>query len=348
MKVVAKLEYEKLGQIGVGQGMNSTVHLARDPQLAGDIAVKEVPLSSFANPLGYFTEAQAMFAANHQNVVPVLYAGTTATDVCIAMPYYPRGSLASQIATAPPRLSDVLRYGQDVLAGLAQIHRVGHIHFDVKPSNVLLSDTGRALVADFGQSRAIGPGGAVTVPLLYRHCVPPEVFSGGAATILADVYQAGLLLYRLVNGDAEWQRQVPADVNELARRITKGRFPDRSRFLPHVSDRLRRVIRKALSVDPADRFQSATEFADALGRVPLPLDWQCSTGAGAAMSWRAERAPRPALIVELQPAGGNWNVAFFTDGTGKRRARDRATAWRSNLKGDEAYRHLRDLFRSLS
>jgi len=85
MKVAATLEYDKLTQIGVGQGMNSTVFLANDPQFGGEIVVKDVPLAKFGNTVSaYFVEAHAMFAANHANVVPVLYAGTTATDIVLA------------------------------------------------------------------------------------------------------------------------------------------------------------------------------------------------------------------------------------------------------------------------
>ena len=160
MKAIASLEYEKLRQIGAGQGMNSTVYLANDPQLGGEIVVKEVPLTTFVNPFqAYFQEANAMFAVDHPNVVPVHYAGTTATDVCIAMPHYPKGSLADLLAGGPLPVSQVLRFGQDVLAGLARIHAAQYIHFDIKPSNVLISNNNRGMVADFGQSRALGPGG---------------------------------------------------------------------------------------------------------------------------------------------------------------------------------------------
>jgi serine/threonine protein kinase len=348
VKVAAVLEYQKLRQIGIGQGMNSTVWLARDPQLAGEIIVKEVPRSKFGNSIAtYFAEAQAMFAATHQNVVPVFYAGTTVTDICIAMPYYQRGSLTDQIAASPLAVSEIIRVGQGVLAGLAHIHAAGYIHFDIKPSNVLISTTGTALVADFGQSRAISSGGAVTVPQLYRTCVPPEAFSG-AVTLLADVYQAGLLLWRAMNGESEWERQIPADPNDLPSKIVTGRFPNRQRFLPHIPARLRRVIRKSLSVDPRARYQSATEFADALGQVQLRLDWRCSTSASGDMTWRATRSMCPDLVVELLHQGGAWEVRVATESAGRRRARAKGTAWRSNLSHDQAFQHLRKVFKTLS
>lgn len=348
MKVAATLEYDRVRQIGVGQGMNSAVWLANDPQLGGEIVVKEVPLANFGTTAAaYFAEAQTMFAANHENVVPVLYAGTTPTDICIAMPHYPGGSLTDRIAGGPLPVSEVVRFGQDVLAGLAHIHVAGFVHFDIKPSNVLVSNTGRGLVADFGQSRAIGRGGTISTPRLYWTCVPPEAYAG-AVTQLADVFQAGLLLYRAVNGEADWTLQFHSSVADMTNQIKKGRFPSRKRFLPHVPDRLRRVIRKALNVDPKDRFQSATEFADELGRVAPAVDWRCTLGAAGAATWKADRGSQPALIVELVPAGvATVDVQLFTDGA-TRRAKDKGAAWRSGLTADDAARHLRDLFKNLS
>jgi serine/threonine protein kinase len=348
MRVVATLQYEKLQQIGIGQGMNSAVYKVLDPQLGGDIVVKEIPLSKFVNSVpGYFREAQAMFAANHQNVVPVFYAGTSATDVCIAMPFYPKGSLADQLANGPLPVSEIVRIGQDVLAGLAQIHMAGYVHLDVKPSNVLISETGRGLVADFGQSRAIGPMGTANVPDLYWSCLPPEAFSG-TVTLLADVFQTGLLLLRAVNGEDDWSRQLPADRSQIQDLVTRGAFPDREGFLPHVPNRLRSVIRRALTVDPAARFQSAIEFADALAQVNPPLDWRCCFDSDGATTWRAERSDRPALVVKLQPDGRRWSVLVFTERNGKLRTRGADTLCRSMLSGSAARRHVRRVLRNLS
>ena len=168
MKVAATLEYEKRQEIGVGEGMNSKVYLAHDPQLGGQIVVKEVPISTFGNTVDtYFAEAQAMFASTHPNVVPVHYAGTAGSSICIAMPHFSRGSWAKQLAVGPSPVSTVVRIGQDVLAGLAHIHIGGYVHFDVKPSNILLSSTGRGVLSDFGQSRTIGPNGTIKLPPLY-------------------------------------------------------------------------------------------------------------------------------------------------------------------------------------
>jgi serine/threonine protein kinase len=134
MQVFASVSYTKLKQIGIGQGMNSEVYLADDPQLGGKIAAKEIDKTRFANPNRYFDEAQTMFAVAHDNVVAVQYACQTPTLISLVMPYYRKGSLADRIENCPLQLSEVQRVAQGVLAGLAHIHLAGYIHFIVRIS----------------------------------------------------------------------------------------------------------------------------------------------------------------------------------------------------------------------
>jgi serine/threonine protein kinase len=348
MQVLASISYTKTSRIGVGQGMNSEVYLADDTQLGGRVAVKEIDKSRFANPTAYFDEAQAMFAVAHDNVVAVYYACQTATTISLVMPYYLKGSLTDRIQNCPLQLSEVQRVAQGVLAGLAHIHLAGYIHFDVKPSNVLFSNTDRPMVADFGQSRAISATGVVSVPSLYMDAQPPETISTGVATQLADIYHVGLLLYRALNGDAFFKSQLPTDFATLRTKIESGKLPDRKRFLPHIPSRLRTIVRKALNVSPADRFRSATEMADALSRVSLILDWSVNTLPSGGFLWRAIRPGQCDLIVELTERGGMWGVKTFTEKTGEpRRAKCKKENWRTGLSLRDAYAHLKDVFERL-
>jgi serine/threonine protein kinase len=348
MQVLASISYTKVSRIGVGQGMNSEVYLADDSQLGGQVAAKEIDKARFANPTAYFNEAQTMFAVAHENVVAVQYACQTATMISLVMPYYVRGSLTDRIRNCPLRLSEVQRVAQGVLAGLAHIHLAGYIHFDVKPSNVLFSNTDKPMVADFGQSRAISSTGVVTVPPLYMDAQPPETISTGVATQLADIYHTGLLVYRALNGDTFFKSQLPPDSATLRAKIASGKFPDRKRFLPHIPPRLRTIVRKAISVSPADRFQSATEMADALSRVDLMLDWLVSTLPSGGFHWRALRPGQCDLIVELTENGGTWDVQTFTETKGEpRRAKCKKENWRSGLSLKDASAHLKDVFETL-
>jgi eukaryotic-like serine/threonine-protein kinase len=102
MKVVGTLAYEKRTRIGAGQGQNSEVWRADEPQLGGQVAVKEIPQANLGNtPADFFTEAQAMFCAEHPNVVPLRYACITGTNISLVMPFFSQGSLLDKIRQAP-------------------------------------------------------------------------------------------------------------------------------------------------------------------------------------------------------------------------------------------------------
>jgi eukaryotic-like serine/threonine-protein kinase len=348
MKVLAEVEYEKLEQIGAGEGMNSLVYKARDPQLAGIVAVKEVEKANFRNNIAdYFAEAQAMYRTKHDNIVPVHYACATDTHICIAMPFFKEGSFAALIENGPAPLSLVLKVGGAVLTALAQVHLAQLLHLDVKPSNVLLSDRGVPMLSDFGQARRLSGSGVATVPRIYWLGIPPEAYDG-VVVVQSDIYQAGLLLYRAVNGDPHFQMQRILDTGRLKVAIKQGKFPRRDNFLPHVPQRLRTIIRKALRVDPSERYQSATEFADHLGKVACELDWSTTVHPTGCLEWRAQRQDQPALIVVAEANHGAWSVKTYTDGPkGARRAKGLSVFWRDLPNWKEASAHLSQVFENL-
>ncbi len=350
MDVIGTITYTKQRQIGVGEGMNSEVFIATDPQLSGEIVVKEVPKAKLGNdPAQFFQEAGAMFATEHDNVVAVRYACQTADMIGLAMRYFPRGSLAPRIAITPLPLREVVRIGIEVMQGMMHIHSVGYIHFDLKPSNVLFTDNDRPMVADFGQARKFDPGtGTVTVPRLYRSAIPPEVWATGVGTVLCDIYQAGLLLYRMANSSAIFKAQVPPDEDVLKAATIAGRFPDRKFFLPHVPPRMRTVIRKALQKLPANRYDNAMQLADALGRIQIPLDWTTTMAANGNITWRADRPGQPAFRVLLEQDATGWNTRVYTERPpAARRALGRGVYWRSGLQRQDALKLLDDVFRTL-
>ncbi len=350
MQVDATVRYEKLNEIGVGQGMNSKVYLATDAQFSGRIAVKEIPKATFGSTVSdYYREAERMFSAPHPNVVPVHYAGEAGSLICIAMPYFQHGSLASLIGNGPLRLREVIRVGQGVLSGLARVHNAGLLHLDVKPSNVLMDDSANPLLADFGQSRHFGMSGVVSVPSMYTRVMPPETLLTGTSGIHSDIYQAGLLLYRMCNGEPHYQAQVTKlSVTTTERAITKGKFPDRSDFQPHIPQHLRTIIRKALRVNPSERYPSVIDLADALARLPISRDWQMKISPSGLIEWSSLRPHYSDTIVRKVPtSGGKWNIEVFTEMTGKRRAKNRSSFWRKNLNDVEAAIHLENTFPAL-
>jgi serine/threonine protein kinase len=330
--------------------MNSEVFKAYDPQLGGEFAVKVIEKSRFGGDITrFFEEAQSMFANAHRNIVPIQYACEDSTHIMLAMPYYSRGSLAARISSGPITTTELIRVAVGVLNGASQIHLQGYIHFDLKPSNVLFNDTNDPLVSDFGQTRRLLPGGAVVVPQMYCRAMPPETLVSGVGSLLGDIYQLGLLLYRAVNGDALYEDQFTGiDWNSMNRLIVSGKLPDRNRFLPHVPRRIRSIIRKALKLNPAERYQSAEEFSKAIARVPAGLDWNTTIQLNGETSWYAVRRGKSDLEVQLTNTAKGWDIRVFTVNGASRRAIGGASFNRSGLRREAAMKYLNEVFAQLA
>jgi eukaryotic-like serine/threonine-protein kinase len=349
MRVVANIEYDRgqaIGGIGTGQGHNSRVFKCVDGQIGCDLVVKEIDKSTLASPAQFFDEAKAMNAAKHANVVPIRFACQTSTTICFAMDFYEGGSLADKLANNPLPLTEVLNYGSAILSGLGALHIGGHLHFDLKPSNVLFDRNGVPSISDFGQSRALVAGGKAPVPqLMYLPVLTPELISTGNGVIQTDVYQAGLTLYRAVNGNDFYDRQLPSQA-DLVSAVVNGRFPDRGKFLPHVPAGIRRVIRKALQIDPKDRYASAREMAKSLGRIALTWSWVTSLSPNGDIEWQGTRKGKADLFVSLRKNGNHWKCEIHKT-SGRTRKSAHSVLWSSSTTLKKALLHLEGVFKAL-
>jgi serine/threonine protein kinase len=283
----AEVEFEYLIEIGQ-DGQNSRTHVSQDYQLNAQIVIKEISKAKL-DAGRFFDEARALYATAHPNVVQIHYSCEDNDNVYVAMPYYQMKSLKDLMSQRFLTVREVVTLGCQVLAGLHHVHSKRLVHFDIKPDNILLSDRGEALVSDFGQARPLGPANLAEQDRRYLKIQPPEGFGGYQFPRTYDIYQVGLLLYRMCNGDIEFYRQFDAfgpvaAFDRIAFRVAvvNGQFPDRAKFLPHIPERLRALVRKCLEVDPAQRFSSALEVGNALALVEgETLDWQySSTPAG--------------------------------------------------------------------
>ena len=178
MIVSATIDFELLNRIGAAEGHNSEVYLAQDPQLEATIVVKKIPKTSFRSVTEYYAEAKRLYDARHPNVVAVKYACEDADSVYLAMSHYVRGSIGALLDRRRVTNREIVRYGLDVLNGLHHVHTRGMVHFDVKPSNVLLDQSDRAALSDFGMSRHLRSDGLATTEALYFSSLATGVPSG--------------------------------------------------------------------------------------------------------------------------------------------------------------------------
>ena len=269
----AELNFETISEIGQ-EGRNSQVFLAHDKQLDGEIVVKKISKTKLANAAEYYREAKILYASSHPNVVRVNYGCADNDNVYIAMPYYKNGSLKKLIDSRFLSIREVIRYSIQFLSGLNNIHSKGLLHFDIKPDNILISDSNEALLSDFGLSKAMDNLGFANPDGIYPKQIPPESFQNTQKTIHFDIYLAGLTIYRLLNGNNHYNSQFAFPTqNDYIQSILSGNFPNRNTYLPHVPLKLQRIVNKALSINIADRHQSVLELINELSGISESLDW---------------------------------------------------------------------------
>lgn len=277
----AELTFDIINEIGQ-DGQNSRTFVTRDHQLDAEIVTKQILKAKLNSPTEFFAESQALYASAHPNVVQVLYACFDNDHVYVAMPYYREGSVKNLMAARHLTVREIITLGAQTLAGLHNIHSKNLIHFDVKPDNILLSPRGEALVSDFGQAKQMNFSGVAAQDRLYGKMIPPEATVTDHFDRRFDIYQVGLTLYRMANGNDHFNAQFeaygpPENFDRAAFRfdVRNGKFPDRSTFLPHIPSTLRNVIKRCLEIDPANRYQSAIDVVNAMAGIDGEcLDWQ--------------------------------------------------------------------------
>lgn len=299
----AQVSFKKQQRIGEN-GENSEVYVVHDEHLDAELVIKQVKTDGF-NEERYLLEAQLLYKSVHPYVVQVLYACKDAQHIFIAMPYYRRGSLHQVVEAEGLTCRQLIRYSIQFLSGLNNIHSKGLLHFDIKPDNILISDTDEALLSDFGFSKNMDDDGFATPELSYRLHLPPEGSVTSDFNNSADIYQVGLTLYRLLVGLDSLQRQRDSFKlgAELARAQRTETYPDLKQLPLHVPKKLKNIIKKCLRYDPDSRYQSVMDLLNDLSSIEdLGLDWRFSTD-GSVRRWESISSDETGLLVEVADNG---------------------------------------------
>ena len=215
-------------------------------------------------------EARALgILSGHPHIVAVYEIGATdAGQPYIVMEYVERGSCADQ--PLPLRWADAVELTVKVASGLEASHRLGLLHRDVKPENVLLSAFGEPKLADFGIAR-LADRTATTNAFSPMHAAP-EVLAGMAASVRSDIYALASSLYTLLAGHAPFERLGEDSIYPLLARVQTQPPPS---LLGTVPEPVCRAVEKGLAKEPVDRPSSAEAFArllqDAQRELGIPV-----------------------------------------------------------------------------
>ncbi|WP_422122336.1 serine/threonine-protein kinase [Planococcus sp. X10-3] len=277
-----KIEIEKVRSIGL-EGKNSEVWLARDRQIEEMVVLKEISKVSLEKQYvdDYFLEAKILNAVSHPNIMPIRYASQDEKNIYIVMPHFYNGSIESQLNDRIISAREIIKYALEFLSGLLYIHIKGYVHLDIKPTNILIDNNGKAVITDFGLSKFLNEKFTITQPIGYIMHSSPQAFETSERSLLDDIYQSGLTLYRMSYGNEVFKKQfdllrqeTQGDNDLMAQRIRNGNFPDRNYSLPHLPNRLRKIIKKMLEVNPEQRYQSVLEVINELSKIDDRLDWE--------------------------------------------------------------------------
>jgi TolB-like protein len=265
--------YEIVAPIGAG-GMGE-VYRARDTRLGRIVAIKVLrgDLAADADRIERFErEARSASALNHPNIVTIHDVGAEGATSYIAMEWVDGSSLRDLVSSGKPQApAMVATIGAQIAEGLARAHAAGIVHRDLKPDNVMRTADGLVKILDFGLAKlapAISDAGAsqatqsadtkAGVLLGTVGYMSPEQAVGGTVDFRSDQFALGVILYELATGMRVFKRD--STPQTLTAIIEDDPEPVQNRN-PRVPQQLARIITRALSKKPADRYESTRDLA---------------------------------------------------------------------------------------
>ena len=275
--------YELRGLVGSG-GM-AEVYLAHDEVLDRDVALKLLKEQYAENEElveRFRREARSAASLSHPHIVPVFDWGECEDGrYYITMEYLLSGSLKDHIlqrGTLPPQT--VVEVALEIAAALRAAHKRGIIHRDIKPRNILITDSGHIKVTDFGIARAaeattVSDLGDILGSVKY---MSPEQAAGERVGAASDLYSLGVVLYEMLTGTVPFEVETPADV---AVEHSGGPPPHPREVNPEVPEGLDALVMRLLAAEPNDRYASAAQLIKDLGRVRDGLSPLVSLGEDA-------------------------------------------------------------------
>jgi serine/threonine-protein kinase len=300
----------------IGLGGMSEVWRADDEVLHRPVAVKALAGQLAADPQLRATiqrEARAAARLTHPHVTQVYDYGEATLDSGVVVPYLVMElvagqNLADRLSTGPLPWPEAVRVAGQVAGALAAAHRIGVVHRDIKPGNVMLTETG-AKVLDFGIAALAGPGHSGRTGELMMGTpayFAPERMTAGPANPASDVYALGALLYRTLTGRAPLPVQTWEDVLD----VQAHRPPVPPLRIPGLPADVAEATLACLAVDPAHR-PTAAQLATRFGAGPpadpptaiLPTVMPSAHHGSAAPSGPQGSAAPPGYAASASPPG---------------------------------------------
>jgi serine/threonine-protein kinase len=274
--------YRIIKQLGAG-GMGE-VYLALDTKLDRKVAIKVLQPDSLADEnlkKRLIKEARAAAKLDHPNICAVYDVNEADSFTFIVMQYIEGETLGEKMLLDPLELSTALAIAEQAAEGLAEAHRNGVLHRDIKPQNLMITPRGQLKILDFGLAKQMRLGDSVDfeAPTATMLSTPgqvvgtmpymsPEQLHGEPLDACSDIFSLGVVFYEMLAGKHPFQDKSAAGTLS---RIMLGDPMPTERFNAQVSPELQAVLNKMLSKEKAARYQSAQELLTDLRRLPAKL-----------------------------------------------------------------------------
>ncbi|MBM3817967.1 MAG: serine/threonine protein kinase [Acidimicrobiia bacterium] len=252
----------------LGSGGFGTVFLAEDTWIHKKVALK-VPHKQNLDFSEMLKEPRLLASMSHPNIVTVLTAEKQEDVFFIVMEYVPGETLEHIIMREGALdVTRALDFTCQMCNAIDHAHRAGILHRDLRPGNMLVSETGLLKVTDFGTSRFLEVAAHGTTVIGSPPYMAPEQFYG-KAVFASDVYSVGVTMYQMLTGTLPYDTPAPADIEKLMRGelISSPRLKN-SRIPRAIND----IVLKALEADLTTRYQRASDLLNDIlaAREPAP------------------------------------------------------------------------------
>lgn len=275
-KKLANFQIERL----LAHGGMADVYYGMDVSLQRPVAIKVIDARFRKNPSyaqRFISEARAMAAWRHENLVQVYYADQQDDLYYFVMEYVDGVSLDVLLRQYADKgefmpYDEVLHIGKGVASALDYAHRHGVIHRDIKPPNVMISKDNRVVLMDFGLALDTQQGSIGEVFGTPHYIAPEQARRSADATALSDVYSLGVMMYEILTGVVPFDD--PSATSVAILHLSEAPPPPRS-LNPALSERTEMVLLRVLEKDPKHRYPSTLEFIKELERAlkapPKPI-----------------------------------------------------------------------------
>lgn len=251
----------------IGQGGMADVYLAEDKILERVVAIKLLRSSLTGDPV-YITrfhrEASAAAALSHKNIVQIYDVGEEDDNYYIVMEYVPGQTLKELIyKRGALHYVEAIDIMKQVVSATAKAHSMGVIHRDLKPQNILVTDSGVVKIADFGIAsiQSLSQVTQTDTIMGSLHYLAPEIARGEKATVQSDLYALGIVFYELLRGEVPFNGESPVNI---ALKHMRDEIPSLRAFNPSIPQSVENIVIKATAKNIKDRYSFAKEMFEDL------------------------------------------------------------------------------------